>query len=267
VNRMQVARQLAYLCGASGALGATASAFVSSLSVESFLESGLTFPIASVQILNAEPDPDFPARMREARFRISVAGIVATEVALSGPRLGSGGTQVSGKDLSETIRDLIDYLNDGSLIDSTHGMQGYVEDISPPRLVTGDGRVFCAADIDVVVFDATALAHYHKPARLLATVSGGGAVALSWGASPLRFDTLSYIVRQSANGGAAPTTISGGTGVTLGSVLATSVNVTGLTVGHVLRWSIFTAYDETTATPTTADKWSDALASNQVTVT
>lgn len=266
LNRWQIAKQLVYLLEAATADGSAVlgDAFESATGVENFLASGLTFPIASVQWLEGALNQDLPGKLSEARFRVSVAGTYLSETR-SSLWQGSGGTGTGDKSLDVAIKGLIAYLNDGRFIDSTHGFQGYVEDVSPLRLVTaGTDKQYVVGDFDVLVTNARIARFYHPP-RLFKATGGGGQVSLTWALPPDRFDRLKVVLRR-ASGATAPTSATDGTGVTLSGDLATSVTDSGLSAG-TYSYAIFGGYDETNSTPTTVDNYSSAVTFTSVTVT
>lgn len=75
----------------------------------------------------------------------------------------------------------------------------------------------------------TRVDEFPAPRRLVAT-GGSGEIALTWDLPPSRYDMDSMIVRY-ASGATAPASPTAGTGVTLGSDLATSVTISGLGSG------------------------------------
>lgn len=79
-------------------------------------------------------------------------------------------------------------------------------------------------------------------------------VTLSWTNPSGRFDLHRIIMRRAA-GSTAPATVTDGTGVTLGSDLATSVADTGLAAG-TYSYSAFAGYDEINSPPSSSAKFS-----------
>lgn len=88
---------------------------------------------------------------------------------------------------------------------------------------------------------------YPAPYKLAATDQGAGSVDLTWLLPAARYDRYRVILRY-ASGATAPTSITGGTGVTLSGDDATSVTQTGLSTG-TYAWAIFETYDEQSAVP------------------
>ena len=110
----------------------------------------------------------------------------------------------------------------------------------------------------------TADRFYHPCANLVAT-GGSGSVSLSWSNPPDRYDRYRVVLRR-ASGTTAPTSVSGGTGVTLSGNLATSVTDSGLAAG-TYSYALFAQFDETNATASQADRTSDSVTRTSVTVT
>lgn len=100
--------------------------------------------------------------------------------------------------------------------------------------------------------------HYPAPTQIAAT-GGSGQVALTWSNAPDRFDrygtSLTRTVVRRASGTTPPASPTAGTGVALAAYDDEAVTDTGLAAG-TYSYAIFATYDETTATPTTADRWS-----------
>lgn len=253
MNRRQIARQFAKL-GLLSSVFASGSSFPATLPVESYLKSGLTFPILSVETLDDEHDRDHPARIKVARFRLSVAGSALTE-ARSSAWIGSGGTSTTDEALESAVKSFIDYLDGGKLVESTHAIQGRLVNESEQRLVTSTDGQHAVTDLEFEVYSARTSRFYHAPFRFAAT-PGSGQVVMTWTLAPTRFDTLRVILRR-ATGSTPPATVTDGTGVTLSGDLVTSKTDSGLAAG-TYSYSLFMAYDETNATPTTADKYSAA---------
>jgi hypothetical protein len=239
-----------------------------------------SFPFAFVHHLASDLDPG-QALYARSRWRVYVVagsggGTAAAgasqpiddhgEAALIGwTRAATQGQGKStGRAADEVAGRLIEaiFTARGSTIDSTHAIQARV--IPVDRLIAVDGMQVVARPFELEVYNATVARRYHVPKKLRAT-GGVGQVSLTWSLPPTRFDTLSVILRRAA-GATAPATVTDGTGVTLASALATSVTDSGLAAG-TYSYSLFAAYDETTATPTTADRYSSPATATSVTVT
>lgn len=103
---------------------------------------------------------------------------------------------------------------------------------------------------------------YPGPTRLKATALGGGQVSLTWTRAPDRFDRHSQVLRR-ASGSTAPTSISGGTGVTI-SAAATSV--TDSPGAGTWSYAIFAGYDDTFPQDGASNEYSTPDAQSKATV-
>lgn len=245
-----------------------------------------TLPFARVELVDADPDPSAPGRYSRVLLRLHVvceANVVAypaDEVANPTEHGGEaikGGTRAStqpqgkstGRGVDEVVGRLLEALGTaasalpGRLVDSTHGMQGVVVGVGPVLAVRSPSVVKRVVEIEV--YSATVARRYHAPRRLLCT-GGAGQIAIAWKLPPARYDRLTTIVRRSAAGGSAPSSITAGTGVSLASALDESVTPTGLAAG-TYAVSVFASYDETSSTPTTADRWSSVVSYTGIVVT
>lgn len=111
-------------------------------------------------------------------------------------------------------------------------------------------------------------ARYYHPCENLVATGGSGQVVLTWDLPPDRYDRYRVVLRR-ATGATAPTSITGGTGVTLASDLATSVTDSGLAANDY-SYALFATYDELDGqpdgTPDTDQRVSAALTRTSVTV-
>lgn len=164
-----------------------------------------------------------------------------------------------GRHVDEVVGRLLEALNNGQLLDSTHGMQATIT--RGNELVSVDGVQVLARPIDITVHNATVARHYHTVRQFKATAGGSGACTLTWALPATRYDTLRVLVKRSAAGGAYPTI--SGTAVTLAGDLSVTASLTGLPAG-VYKFSAFVAYDETSSG--TEERYSEA-AHASVTVT
>lgn len=252
MNLGQTAEQLAYLLREAtdeedeAILGA---ALVAALPVETYLGAGHAFPLAVVQVLDAEQDQDLLARFSEARLRVSIASAALTEAQPS-VSPGSGGTSSGHDALDQVVRDLLAALNDGAFVGSTHGFQGLVVRAAAPRVVTAalPGKLHVVRELDVVAYGVPHARFFHAARRLKAT-SAGGNVTVSWANAPDRYDRVRNVVRRGTNpGDAAPATPDDGTAVVLADELEDeSVVVAGLTGGgtyHFAHWTVYEVEDD-----------------------
>lgn len=249
LSRSQVSQQLVYLLNATSVLGASTSAFESTFSVEDYLASELTMPLAAVETLQTSNDPDALGRLGVAVFRVSVVSKVVSETKVSA-YVGSGGSSSSQRGAEDVIRELLQTLNSsipGSFTASTHGFQGMVTTISQERTVFTQAQEFVVADFDLEVFDCSIADTYHSPRQFKATAASGGAT-LSWANPPARFDQYATVLRRGTNpGDAAPTGPTDGTSITVAGISSTSASDTGHSSGVVYNYSIFRTYTKATS--------------------
>lgn len=222
-------------------------------------------PFAKVFKLTQSQDDDAPGRSRVARWRVYVVQLGHGLDGTTAPSRNA--TQGQGKSEGRTINEVVGRLlesafSNGQLIDSTHGLMGRVVEVGRVVQLALANSVY--QTIDLEVYTQTAARFYHPPRNLVAT-GGVGQVALTWVLPPTRFDTITTPILRRASGATAPTSVTSGTGVTL-SAGATSVTDSGLAAG-TYSYSIFMPYDETSTSPTTADRWSGATSVTSVTVT
>lgn len=245
-----------------------------------------SLPFALVEVLEDEHDREAPGRLDRVRVRVTVlaggGGIggwtgTTTTHDSHGVKSTIGGTRASvqpqgksdGRGVDEVVGRLRTALGAsasalaGRLVESTHGMQGVVFGAGP--ILPVDGHQVVARAFEIEVYSGKTDRFYHPPRRLLCT-GGAGQIAITWKLPPARFDRLTTVVRRSAAGGSAPSSVTDGTGISLGSALDESVTPTGLAAG-TYAVSIFAAYDETTATPATADRYSAAVSFTGIVVT
>ena len=104
---------------------------------------------------------------------------------------------------------------------------------------------------------------YPAPRRMAATVLGSGQVSLAWTLPVSRYDRYRVVMRRLA-GSTAPGSITAGTGVTLSSVLATSV--TDTPGAGTWSYSLFCTYDDFASTNNAAAPASDLRSSDALSV-
>lgn len=248
---------------------------------EAFLQDGpvvKSLPFARVSVISEEPDQESPGRSIMTLRAWVVAGgggitdatTVASQTAQDTHGINQdvganrAGTSPQGKStgrhVDEVCNRLVESLNYGQLVDSTHGMQGVVR--VKDKLVTVSGVQVLARPVDIQVFNGTTAKRYHDPRRFTATAGIAGACSLSWLLPPTRFDTLGMVVCRSAAGGGYPSGPTDGTPLTLSGALATSVALTGLPAG-AYKFTAFMGYAETKNSSgvqgSTADRYSSGV--------
>ena len=247
MSRSQISEQLAALLNATGSLG-TAACIEGALAVEDYLTSGLPFPMAVVQTLEAPADRDLPGRVDAACFRLSFCAGAITEPKTS-PYPGSGGSGSSQHPLERLISKILAQLNasmPGTFISSTHGFQGQAVRESDERLVVTVGKAYIVADVEVTALDPTFSDYYTPPLGFQAAPASSHHVTLSW-RDFVRFDDAptKYILRRGTNpGDSAPATVLDGVGITVGSGTATDATPSGS--GQAFNYSLFRIYSAVT---------------------
>ncbi len=251
MDRRQVELQVAKIVRElehSAGVPVVAGSFPSS---EDLDETNLLGVYAITRTTEIVPDGDEPGRCVHTVEVALVAPVGSHPAARSQP-------ESDATDLNKAVRAVAAALE--VLVDSTHGVQARLVGYEAPRDFSGAAGVQV---LTIEVANGTTAARFHPCPRFKAT-GGVGSVALSWTLPPARFDRLKIVlVRKS--GSSAPSSVTDGTVVTLSGDLATSKTDT-LAAG-TYSYSIFAAYDETHATPTTAEQYSAAASVTGVVVT
>lgn len=264
----QAARQLKHLLLAAawpgGATERVFGAVVVSQATSDRVLGSARLPLALIRVGGGTADDQEPRLIRESLevvLMAQVPGDALGEAALiGGPRAGGVGSS-GGRGLLELEEVL---LGAAAKLGGSSGIR--------LRL---SGKSRGEAQLDEVhggivargyVFEAWlgSARSYPPPVNLVATDQGGGDVELTWDLPPDRFDRLEVVLRRAA-GATPPSSPTDGTGVTLGSALATSV--TDSPGAGTFSYALFAGYDETSESPTTTDRWSSAVSRAGVVVT
>jgi hypothetical protein len=178
------------------------------------------------------------------------------ENALLGANRTAGNTYSEGRGLLELEEELFSAIK-RLHVDS--GVSIQLRAASSPaarRVDVGDKSFRITASEYVFEALCTAARSYPAGFGISATLlPGGDYYTLAWKGAPARHDRLRYVLRK-ATGSTPPASATDGTGVTLSSDLATSVTVE---ITATTSFALFVAYDETSETPTTPDRYSAAL--------
>lgn len=219
----------------------------------------LTSPFAVVSYTHAIGDDVETSRYDDVEFTLEIA--VENWSDPYGTGASSGGSlenigSSGGRGVDEVLSELRALL--GPFVDSKHGFAGRAR--ATERTETIEGVVWAFKKITVTATNASAARYYHSAFNFAGAAPGGGVANLSWAIPPsLRFDLLSVIVRRSASGGGAPQTVTDGSSVAVtGGALGITASASGLAPG-TYAFSIFGAYDDVNATPTTAQRYSSPL--------
>jgi len=258
VNAWQVMRQLRYLLreadwsDSPGSPVFGTSVYVTSGVDPSAAATRLRFPACLIAPGSTQVDED-QDDLDESTIVVtlcaSVPGDWTGEAALLGAARAGGAGSSGGRgllELEEVVRDAVGYL------DGQDGIRLQIVGASEPEPTPLEGNTFAVARrIELSAW--CRVDRSYPPARGLAATTAGATVALAWTTPPTRYDLLRMVLRRAA-GSTAPTSPTAGTGVTLGSGLATSVNDTP--GAGTWSYALFAGYAETGgATP---DRYSSA---------
>lgn len=169
------------------------------------------------------------------------------EVPLIGGNRSAGQGASAGRGLLEieaVLHDALEHLNHEHGFHLTGGFRGAPE-------ASYEAGAYYVTRLGSFEVDATLAPYYTPPICLTATAAGGGAVTLAWRIPPERFDFAAAtawraargtMVLRRAAGSTAPSSATGGTGVTLAGAFSTGVTDTP----GVGTWSyaLFAGYDE-----------------------
>jgi len=256
VNSWQVAKQLKYVLkarkwdGTSNVIFNKNSVIVSA-NPELHALSTLIVPICIIKPLDLTVDPEFGEErsLVERNVQLSLITAIGGDAATSeNAVLGAnrtGGSLVSeGRGLLELEEEVYGAIQ--RLTEQTGIKMSFISSSgnAVTRIDTGDAIWYVSmADYRFKFFCGT-VRSYAPVRELMVTVpSIGTQNDLAWTLPPDRYDRYKIVVRK-ATGTTPPASPSAGTGVTLGSDLATSVTDT-VVFGSTTSYSVFVAYDET----------------------
>jgi hypothetical protein len=271
MNAWQCLKQLKYLLQQRKWTGTSnvvfnANSVIVSANPELHALNHLIVPICIIKPNEATIDPEFKENQRIVERSCSIILITAiggdaatSENAVMGANRTSGSLKSEGRGLLELEEEVFETIN---LLTEQSGITMLFSASSS----MGVKRVDTGADIWYVsmmeypfkLFTSTLRKVYPPVSNLIITVpSIGTENDLSWTLPATRYDTYKVIVRK-ASGTTPPATATAGTGVTLGSLLATSV-VDPITFGTTWSYSVFMAYDETHQPTSEAQRYSDPV--------
>lgn len=270
MNAWQAARQLRSLLLAAAWPDGTAGGVFGDVLVTqdefSAVSQAFRSPMALIRVGQGTADRQQPKLIRqqiEVALVVALPGGAGAQASLlGGPRTGGQGAS-SGRGLLEVEEQL---LRVAGKLGGANGVRlqlvgsGAGEPVQDPRHGWLVARGF--------VFEAwlSSERSYPAPVNLVATAVGAssGQVTLTWRNPPSRFDLLSVILRR-ASGSTAPASATDGTGVTLSGPLA--ISVTDTPGAGTWSYALFAAYDEVSATPATADRYSSSITRTGVVAT
>lgn len=249
MNELQIARQVRYRLanrawsGSATLIFPSGSVVVSQLPVESLISHLGRVPMAIVRIGSGVADPDH--RQEPGLLQVRFAVAIVTKV--TGDRRGEhsligahrqSDTQSEGRGLLEVQEEVLDEIGIMNVKDGA-GIGFVASSVPDPEVMDGDPSVLART----LVFESmvSSARGYDPVSGLTVTAAGGGDVDLAWSLPPDRFDRYSIVVRR-ASGSTAPSGPTAWSGVTLGSLLATSVTDDPGAGTH--SYSVFAAYDD-----------------------
>ncbi len=261
MNIWQILRQLKYLLlarvwtGSGNVVFPSGSVKVSEQLTENVKQTGMRTPICVLApgVNQTDPEhreePDLFQQDVRATVIVSIPGDQVGENPMIGANVPDR-TKSEGRGLLEIEEELFNAIG---LLNTDFGVviQSSSSGAAMPSLDPTLGYVL-SRDYMFQAW-ATASRYYHAPTRLQATALGGGSVSLSWVLPPDRFDRYQIILRR-ASGSTAPSSVTGGTGVTLSGNLATSV--TDTPGAGTWSYSVWCGYDENHTTPSASNRYS-----------
>lgn len=220
----------------------------------------LSFPVLLLTPLTGNSDPlhgEEPSLI-EYDFEATIIQAVAGDDIGEPTLLGANRTELGssrGRGLLELEEELFRAAN---LLNNIDGIRV----VSTKQSATGANLV---ADLGYVAWkDYTFkvllrdFRFYHSARNLAANVNTDATVSLEWNLPPTdRYDLHQMVLRR-ATGSTPPAEPTDGTGVTLGSDLATSV-VDGPLASDTYSYSLFAGYDEKNETPSENERFSEKI--------
>jgi hypothetical protein len=187
----------------------------------------------------------------------SIAGDAGIgENAVMGANRVSGNTHSVGRgllELEEEVNEAIKHLDP----DNGIFIQNKTAGIASVSQVDAGGQSLYVQQMDWT-FDlfTNTQRSYPEPICMVSGAAPPGYTYFTWLLPPSRYDLLNLVLRRNA-GSSAPTSPTDGTGVTLTSALALSAQ-DGPGLSGQYTYALFAGYDESSLTPTTADRYSSA---------
>lgn len=254
MNRWQIVKNLRYrafnLTWPTGTAGGAGEKVVRTpiispgLTVSEILGAVRAGPLVMFNAGENVPD-DGSAALGVTTIPVTIATLISNDKTASAALVGAAGvrktsdsnfgqTASQGRGLLELEEVILAGLRQGA---ADLGIAMQATYVGNPAAGTVQASSLAVAEYRLRV-KCTADRYYHPPQRVAFSAN-----VLSWALPPDRFDRYKIRVRY-ASGATAPTSPTGGSPVTLGSDLATSVNVGSLGAG-TYSFAVFAAYDET----------------------
>lgn len=254
MNAWQLSQQLAYLAKARVWPDGTGEKVLGDCVITAATDEDtfgiLRAPYLLINVGESPADrtlPDFYLQAFSLALGVIVEGDRFGQSAIIGGARSGGQGASAGRGLLEVEEEILAAVAELTGANGVNAACAYKSGIAAGII---QGRGYVAQRAYRIECSATAARYYHPPQNL---AKSGNTV--SWTLPPDRWDRYQIILRK-ASGSTPPASATAGTGVTLGSNLATSV--TDATTG-TWTYAIFCAYDEKhTGTPATAQRYSSA---------
>lgn len=272
MNRWQIAQQARYQLREAVWEGSVTKVFAPgsvlvTAKPQAKAAAGLIMPAAFVRPMNATADPEGNEEPGLWRGNFNIALFVAVPGDMFGEAqmIGAhrqGQTDSDGRGILELEEELLRAVELLNRIDGV-SIQFKAAAAPEPQIVDGLGY---ALWVDYgFEADFTRARQYHTAENFIGADAGSGNASLTWDVPPDRFDRYEVVLRRAA-GSTAPASATAGTGVTLASVLATSV--TDDPGAGTFSYALFGGYDEFKPDKAVGDLASDRFSdSRTLTVT
>lgn len=206
-------------------------------------QQGTNFPLVIIHPMGGNNDPSV-ARLRVLDWAFLIAVSNFTDALGAAALLGANRTDPDGSSEGAGLLELQEELD--AVLNPASGADGlalsFAESTSAETATDGQ-RPAVAFRLYRYRGGATTQRVYDPPTRFRVTSHGSGSVALAWTIPTHRWDFFRVVVRRgTSSGDPAPSSVSGGTGVTLSSNTATSVVDTPGT--GTWAYSVFAQFDE-----------------------
>jgi hypothetical protein len=258
MNEWQTVRQIQYLLenrkwgGASGAdlVFARKAVYITQAPEVQVIKDS-SMPMATIMVGNATTDAEHSELDSVVRGSVDVAifqtqlGDNIGEQALVGANRLGGATSSKGRGLLEIQAEVYSAVSD---LQTNGGIRVRFNSASKPIPEKTDDDFYTVWRIVRYEATMTEASFYHPVTNFTATDATGGDATLSMKLPPDRYDKLSIIIRR-ASGSTAPTTVTGGTGVTHSitwdaDTSLTTVSTTDDPGAGTWSYSVFATYNE-----------------------
>jgi hypothetical protein len=197
-------------------------------------------PFVVISPADATPDEEEPlleAQRYNVRLVVSVMGDAFGEAALVGGPRDNGQGSSDGRGLMEVEEELLKVIAD---INATEGAKIRTNWKSGAQALEDEDLGYVVSREYLIESWVGVERAYPAPRALAATDAGGGQADLTWELPPDRFDRDAIVLRR-ASGSTPPSTVTDGTGVTVGALVTSVSDTPGI---GTWSYSLFMGYDE-----------------------